>query len=922
MTTQKQQQSNSYIISVSKSSPCPICEKPDWCYSISDSPIVCCKRSDTAPDGWIKKSKGKRHDSENSLYFYPESAKFGNYSSGSTSAPPLCSLSSSDRDRGYRLIGGTQIGDYDAACQEELSRRKLSLTERHTCRELDWLMTWARGKEVPAKTPLTLPGISDKTDKTIGTDGLAIGAVNLEGEILGYQVRMLGENVGKDGRYRAISGGVGSSWKLSNNEQPITVWQYKYYSDDSSIPITRVIFAEGFLKSLLIALNLWRLGLTHIAVVGTPGSKFGTHKQQIQAVLEAFPDAIYELAPDAGMLENTSVMNGYKDLYKLVPSLKVLWWGQVSKTDEGDDIDDYLVQGKDFNSIVSIEWDEFQSKGNTQSPPPDNSDANGGKPNGDGNKGKGDDLTPASKVAASIAAKVKESLIFDNQCHQWRRYENKKWNIETDEAIKRLFHFWTESEDGEIKSFGRVKNVADFARSHLFAAEWQPLNTLKHIPFNNGIYDVENEILLPHAPLLNATWYLPRDYHDGSDVNFPLIEKFLNVITKNDNGLKYIIIAFCNAILKGRSDLQKILYLFGSGGNGKGSLMRLMTMLVGQQNTHSTSIHSLCNNRFELANIYEKRLVLCPDEYKQTGGLTALKSLSGEDLISGEKKGKDSFQFRFNGLAVIASNESIFKSDNSFGLERRLVRVPLEVRIPDNEKRTNLELDFEFDLPAFTSYLLMLDDDWVTKTIRDAGKHPEVVRLTKEQNLTDNSIAAFHAEAMIYEPGKKHQYLIKNMYGHYKDYCDTNGLSAKSKHNFTKGLEEWLTTNLGKPIKRVKGKYGVYIADFRKRDDSDDRDEFHSEEVESRSTVPVKEWSKPALKSSHRHRNDSNISTAINTGGDDFLEQNNKNDGNHLTATGSGGDDFGDDFLKNVTSTEKTSPNDSSHVFEVPENKF
>lgn len=36
----------------SKSNPCPLCQKPDWCSATEDGKAVLCRRTDMAPDGW------------------------------------------------------------------------------------------------------------------------------------------------------------------------------------------------------------------------------------------------------------------------------------------------------------------------------------------------------------------------------------------------------------------------------------------------------------------------------------------------------------------------------------------------------------------------------------------------------------------------------------------------------------------------------------------------------------------------------------------------------------------------------------------------------------------------------------------------------------------------------------------------------
>ena len=53
------------LLHASKSNPCPICTKTDWCYELSDT-LWCCKRSDSAPPDWMRTTK---QDSDGAWYF-------------------------------------------------------------------------------------------------------------------------------------------------------------------------------------------------------------------------------------------------------------------------------------------------------------------------------------------------------------------------------------------------------------------------------------------------------------------------------------------------------------------------------------------------------------------------------------------------------------------------------------------------------------------------------------------------------------------------------------------------------------------------------------------------------------------------------------------------------------------------------------
>ena len=45
-------ETSSEFIKVSKTNPCPLCDKPDWCKTSPDNTVVMCSRTDTAPTGW------------------------------------------------------------------------------------------------------------------------------------------------------------------------------------------------------------------------------------------------------------------------------------------------------------------------------------------------------------------------------------------------------------------------------------------------------------------------------------------------------------------------------------------------------------------------------------------------------------------------------------------------------------------------------------------------------------------------------------------------------------------------------------------------------------------------------------------------------------------------------------------------------
>ena len=432
-------------------------------------------------------------------------------------------------------------------------------------------------------------------------------------------------------------------------------------------------------------------------------------------------------------------------------------------------------------------------------------------------KGEEKNSTPA---ALEMSKKVFTDLFdnkvrFDASCKQYWRYDEKgKWVTCSNEYIFReVRKYLEEAIDTFSPSF--VRNVIDFAIGEILHEGWTEASNLLYIPFTNGVLELKTGQLLDHSPDYGFTWQLPRPYSAVAGC-WGNIDTFLNTFGNGNQQLKDIAIAFCQAVLTGRADLQKFLYLFGSGANGKGAFMGLLSMLVGKENTHSTTIAELNESRFESANLMNKRLVLMTDEDKRVGGLSVFKSATGQDPIRYERKGKDATNFIFKGMFVIAANSPTFVGDSSFAIKRRKVDFPCLARVAECDRR-DLTPEFEAELTAFTTYLLSISDEWVTATIRGAGSVDAVKQLNWEMTVRENSIAGFFDNKLIIDPNDS--IACGKLYKEYRAYCEESGGKFKNINNFTPDLIELCNDSLGHSIAKKKCRAGNIIEGLRLRED-------------------------------------------------------------------------------------------------------
>lgn len=496
---------------------------------------------------------------------------------------------------------------------------------------------------------------------------------------------------------------------------------------------------------------------------------------------------------------------------------------------------DLPEKGDIVDAIASLGGDEVQRRieqqlqeiiANYQPEPELEFGGDGGGGDGGCKKAK---LPPADIIAEEIAEEYRDRLVYNNENGTWYRHEADApgvWSAESAEYIESIVN-------GILRGKGYsgwgensyITNVIKALRHVLIERKWveRPANEL--LPFQNGVLELATGKLLPHSPGYRFTWCMPRP-HNPLATDWTRISNWMDTALNGNTHLKNVLIAFANAVLRGRSDLQKVLHLIGIGGSGKGTFLRLLVALIGEENCYSTTLEEWCGNRFEAAQAYRKRLVQFPDEDKGVKGLGRFKSLTGGDFLRGEEKNKKPFQFRFDGMVVMVSNFPIFSSDNSSGISRRMITVPFNNMVEESQRR-DLDKEFQPELAAFTNYLLNLSDDWVERVLRGVADVPEISLQFWENKIREDSIAGFFNDRLIVDPSA--QTAVGNgvdaegsLYQAYVTYCKDQGQCPKAVKNFSPDLLELCGPTLGlKSIDRVHTKTGKFIKGVRLRTGAD-----------------------------------------------------------------------------------------------------
>lgn len=155
----------------------------------------------------------------------------------------------------------------------------------------------------------------------------------------------------------------------------------------------------------------------------------------------------------------------------------------------------------------------------------------------------------------------------------------------------------------------------------------------------------------------------------------PHYESFIKGILEKPEQINAIqeLLGFC---LLPNYDFEKIFIFTGKGRNGKSKLISLIKTLLGAHNCTGHSLQTLQNKDFAVAELHNKLANIggdiSSDALKQTD---IVKQITGQDLITANRKFKDYVSFVSFAKQIFACNELPMIYDNSLGFWNRINRI-------------------------------------------------------------------------------------------------------------------------------------------------------------------------------------------------------------------------------------------------------
>lgn len=249
----------------------------------------------------------------------------------------------------------------------------------------------------------------------------------------------------------------------------------------------------------------------------------------------------------------------------------------------------------------------------------------------------------------------------------------------------------------------------------------------------NGTLDLRTGELCEHRREDFITKLCPVTFDPGAKC--PQWRQVLQRIFSDNKILIQYIQRLAGYILTGKTEEHILPLLYGTGANGKTTLVELLLKLLGSDYAMKAAPDLLMARRGEShptdrADLFGKRFVACVEtEDGRRMAESLVKEITGGDRIRARRMREDFWEFTPTHHVWLAGNHKPTVRGNDHGIWRRIKLIPFDVVIPDAQQDKQLPEKLAAELPGILNWCIEGCLEWQRNGMREP---PIVQAATKE----------------------------------------------------------------------------------------------------------------------------------------------------------------------------------------------
>jgi putative DNA primase/helicase len=315
--------------------------------------------------------------------------------------------------------------------------------------------------------------------------------------------------------------------------------------------------------------------------------------------------------------------------------------------------------------------------------------------------------------------------------------------------------------------------------------EFDPAKHLYNV--QNGIVDLRTGQLHQHAPGYYQTNIVDIDYKPGSPCARWL--QFLEEVFDSDQSLINYMQEVMGYMLTGEIKQEQFWFFYGTGKNGKSTLLQTLTSIAGSYATTIPVSTIMSNDRatvpYELADMAGKRIVITSELPRAKRMSTeVVKSITSKDRINAQRKYGQPFVFDPSHKLIMAGNDKPIIKDPTDGIWRRLALVLFGESFEGREDH-QLEEKLMSEREGIMAWAIEGAQRWYARMHLQEPR--SVTRARAEYRSEEDDLADFLHEHCISAPGIATPH--GKLYDQYKVWAAENGYSTLTTNRFGRELE-------------------------------------------------------------------------------------------------------------------------------------
>jgi len=397
---------------------------------------------------------------------------------------------------------------------------------------------------------------------------------------------------------------------------------------------------------------------------------------------------------------------------------------------------------------------------------------------------------------------------------KWLVWDGVRWKLDEDGAVMRFAmatgdRLWQAAKSqlwnpSVVRFAVKSNNLASLSAMVKLAAPDVPV-AVSELDANpkllnclNGTVDLRTGELRQHKQEDNLTKLCPTNYSpEASSYNW---DRFLESLFDDSEIIAYLQ-RFFGYCLTGQVSEQILSVLWGSGSNGKSTLLNAIQATLGGDYTCAAPPALLMQKHnethpTELASLFGKRLVIA-QETDQGAKLaeSTVKQLTGSDAISARRMREDFWTFQPSHKLLMATNHKPRIRGNDHAIWRRVVLIPFEKRFwnPAKGESGPPELEQQKQLPA----LLEAEKEgilaWMVRGCVEFSRVglqiPESIQAaTSDYRREEDCIGRFIEQRCLV--GGMYKCKFSDLYESFEKWCNESGDNLPSRKGFGQALKE------------------------------------------------------------------------------------------------------------------------------------